>query len=178
MAIMAGTGTILKDDPELTVRMEEPFTTNPVRVILDARGRIPLTAKVLSDGKAETIVALTEKTPAARIEALRKHGIHIIPCPEKDKGIDLPFLMLRLAEHGIDSVLLEGGGTLNFTALRDGIVDKVYTFVAPKIIGGKEAPTPVEGEGYGEIGRALELTIINTSRFGDDLLIEAYLKKD
>lgn len=169
--IMVGIGTVLADDPRLTCRL--PGGRDPVRIIADSRLSIPPEAKVLKD--ANCIVAALERECAEKREK-RQHleamGICVLPVREKDGRLDLRDLMRKLGEKEIDSILLEGGGTLNEAALRCGIVDRVVSFIAPKIIGGKEAKTPVEGEGMDRMSEALCLKDLEISRIGEDLLVQ------
>ena len=125
--IMVGVGTILSDDPLLTTRLKNANGSDPIRIIVDSSGRIPLEAKVLNlKSKSGTIVATTEKADKAKIKALKEKGTKVIITPLKNNKVDLMFLMKTLGEQKIDSVLLEGGSELNYSALEEGIVDKVY----------------------------------------------------
>lgn len=175
-AIMVGIGTVLKDNPELTCRIENGV--NPVRVIVDSKGRIPIDTKVINIKDTScTIVATTNDIDIEKAKALEDRGVKII----KTQGnkVDLNELMVKLGEMKIDSILLEGGSTLNFSALEAGIVDKVQAFIAPKMIGGESAKTPVGGEGIKLINDAIYLDDIDIKRFGQDILIEGrILTKD
>jgi len=113
------------------------------RIIGDTEARIPLDAKVLNiSTKSKTIITTTEKASKQKLKLIEEKGAEIIVTPLKNNKVDLVYLIQKLGEIGIDSVLLEGGGTLNYSALEEGIVDKVITFIAPKIIGGATAKTP------------------------------------
>lgn len=178
-AIMAGIGTILADDPMLTTRLEGRSGKDPVRIIIDSSARIPLEAKVLNpDSKAGAIIAATAKADKQKIKALEAKGAEVIITPLKDNGVDLSFLMRELGKRKIDSVLLEGGGSLNYSALKSGIVDKVNSFIAPKIIGGENARTPVEGEGIAYMKDAIMLHKTEFYKFGDDIMVEGYIRKE
>jgi diaminohydroxyphosphoribosylaminopyrimidine deaminase/5-amino-6-(5-phosphoribosylamino)uracil reductase len=178
-AIMAGIGTILADDPMLTTRLEGKEGKDPVRIIIDSSARIPLEAKVLNlDSKAGTIIATTEKADKEKLAALKAKGAEVIVTPLKDNGVDLDFLMRELGRRKIDSVLLEGGGRVNYAALKSGIVDKVNVFIAPKLIGGENARTPVEGEGIGYMKDAIMLHKTEFHKFGDDIMVEGYIRKE
>lgn len=166
--IMVGIGTVLADDPQLTCRL--PDGRDPVRIIVDSHLSIPLDAKVLKDDNF--IIATTEKCDA---EKLMKLGDRVLVTKSQNGKVDLERLMELLGQRGIDSILLEGGGSLNEAALRAGIVDRVADFIAPKIIGGKDAKTPVEGEGFETMSQAIQLENIETSKIGDDLLIQGTL---
>lgn len=172
-AIMVGIGTVLADDPMLTTRLEDKEGADPIRVIIDSNGRIPLEAKVLNiDSEAKTIIAVTEKASKEKIKKIESKGAEVLIIPEKNNKVDLKYLMKELGERDIDSILLEGGSTLNYSALNEGIVDKVISFIAPKIIGGEKAKTPVGGEGREYMKDAIALENIKVSRFGEDVVIE------
>lgn len=172
-AIMVGIGTVLTDDPMLTTRLEDKEGADPIRVIVDSYGRIPLEAKVLNiDSEAKTIIAVTEKASKEKIKKIESKGAEVLIIPEKNNKVDLKHLMKELGERDIDSILLEGGSTLNYSALNEGIVDKVISFVAPKIIGGGKAKTPVGGEGREYMKDAIALENIKVSRFGEDVVIQ------
>ncbi|MCY6355239.1 bifunctional diaminohydroxyphosphoribosylaminopyrimidine deaminase/5-amino-6-(5-phosphoribosylamino)uracil reductase RibD [Clostridium sp. ZS2-4] len=176
-AIMVGIGTVLEDDPMLTTRLEDKEGADPIRVIVDSRGRIPLESKVLNiDSEVKTIIAVTEKASKEKIREIENKGAEVLIIPERNDKVDLKYLMKELGERDIDSILLEGGSTLNYSALNEGIVDKVISFIAPKIIGGEKAKTPVGGEGREYMKDAIALENIKVSRFGEDVVIEGSIK--
>lgn len=177
-AIMVGIGTLLADDPFLTTRLENREGVDPLRIIIDSSCKIPLEAKVLHlQSKAKTLIATTKKAKIEKIRALEKLGARVVITPLKEGRVDLDFLMDYLGKRGIDSVLIEGGASLNFSALEEGIVNKIMSFIAPKIIGGKSANTPVGGRGKPYMKDAFLLENINLISFGEDSMIEAYIKK-
>lgn len=186
MGIMAGIGTVLADDPMLNVRIEGG--KSPVRIICDSSLRIPLDCRICRTAKEyPTIVACAadvlrdevrldgsdgksaESNKRRELEAL---GIQVVRTSGCGGRVDLKELMEILGGQGIDSILLEGGGTLNDSALRAGIVREIQAFVAPKIFGGKEAKTPVAGIGAGIPDEAVPLTLGKISQIGEDLLLE------
>lgn len=177
-AIMVGVGTIITDDPLLTTRLQEGEGSDAIRIVVDTKGRTPLKARVLnSKSKAKTIIATSEVTDRNTICQFREKGADVLII-QQDKGkISIKELMKVLGEKGVDSVLLEGGGTLNYSALEEGVIDKVISFITPKIIGGRDAKTPVEGEGRHTIKQAINLTKPEIKRFNEDIMIEAYLNK-
>ena len=170
-AILVGVGTVLADNPSLTTRLVEG--KNPVRVIVDSNARTPLDSKVL-DKSARTIIATTSNAPSEKISALKNLGVEIIFAGGGER-VDLKILMQALAEREITSVLVEGGGTINFSLLSAGLVDKVLAFVAPKIIGGKNSLTAVEGAGFEKLSDAVTLKNITAQNFGEDILIGGYV---
>jgi diaminohydroxyphosphoribosylaminopyrimidine deaminase / 5-amino-6-(5-phosphoribosylamino)uracil reductase len=177
--IMVGIGTILADDPMLNTRLANCEGSDPHRIIVDSNARLPLEAKILNmKSNANTIIATTELADKERIKLLENKGAEIILTPLKNGKVDLNYLMKELGNMKIDSVLLEGGGSLNYSALEEGIIDKVYTFIAPKIIGGSEAKTPVEGKGKSYMKDAILLQDIEIHSFDNDIMIEGYLRKE
>ncbi|MDD4334825.1 MAG: bifunctional diaminohydroxyphosphoribosylaminopyrimidine deaminase/5-amino-6-(5-phosphoribosylamino)uracil reductase RibD [Desulfotomaculaceae bacterium] len=175
-AIMAGIGTILADDPALTTRLPDGGGRDPVRIILDSRASIPSDARVLTqESDAPTIIAVTAKAPPNKLEALRKNGVEALIVNEGPQ-VDLTELMRLLGERGITSILLEGGAMVHGSAFSARIVDKVAWFIAPKIIGGRDAPGPVGGMGADSPADAAVLERVKVGRLGADLLVEGYLK--
>lgn len=177
-AIMVGVGTLLADDPALTTRLPEGGR-DPVRIILDSQARTPLEAKVLNqDSPADTIIVVTNRAPEKKVVALEQAGVKVLAVPDKEGQIDLKCLMSILSQEGITGILLEGGSQINGAALAAGIVDKVISFVAPKLIGGETAPGPVGGPGVTTMDQALNLTSLKVEKIGEDILVEGYLEKN
>lgn len=175
-AIMVGINTVLKDNPMLTTRLEGKEGKDPVRIILDSKGRIPLNCNVVSNSLASgTIIVSTSSIDSNKEELLLAKGVRIIKADGCGGVVDLNKLMEELIRLEIDSVLLEGGGTLNSSAIKASIVDKVMFFIAPKIIGGKEAITPVEGEGTDLMCDSVGVKDISVVKFGDDVMLEGYI---
>ena len=171
MGIMAGIGTVLADDPMLNVRVEG--WKSPIRILCDSGLRIPLDGQIVkSAGKYRTIVAYadSENTEAKR-KRLHEMGVETICCPDENNQVDLKKLMKYLGEEGIDSILLEGGGTLNDSALRAGIVQEVQAFIAPKLFGGMNNKTPVEGTGVRFPSEAVKLKCTDICQIGEDIRI-------
>ena len=173
-AIMVGSGTVLADNPTLTTRLENFSGKNPARIIVDSLAKTPLDFNVVCDKKAETIFAMTENAPQEKISALKSRGVEIIFAGSGDK-VDLKILLEKLAEREITSVLVEGGGNLHFSMLEKNLVDKIFAFIAPKIIGGKNSKTAVEGAGFLELKNAVELKNLTTQKLGEDILICGYV---
>ena len=175
-AILCGIGTVLADNPVLNCRMKGG--KNPLRVICDSKLRIPLDCQLVKTAKEiPTIVAYadeTEKENAKKIAELEKTGVEVLRLPaDKEGSIDLGALMRTLGERKIDSVLIEGGGEINFSALSAGIVNKIYAFIAPKLFGGgSAAKSPVGGAGITSVEEAFTFKPAKIHQFEDDLLIE------
>ena len=173
-AIMVGIGTVLADDPLLTCRI--PGGKNPVRIICDSALKIPLDSKIVQTAKTvPTIVAASscnESFDNYKKEQLEAMGVTVVETELKNSKLDLEDLMQKLGEKGIDSILLEGGGTLNYSALEQGIVQKLQIYVGPKLFGGKESLSPVEGEGIKNISQAVGLKLLSATAIGEDVLLE------
>lgn len=173
--IMVGINTALKDNPSLTTRLPDGKGKNPVRIVVDSRGRLPLDSHLVTDGKAPTIVAVSGAASAGAVQDLRDAGVQVISVGSD--RVDLSKLLRKLAEMNICSILVEGGGQLNFSLLKDNLVDKVYAFIAPKLLGGADALTPVEGAGFAQLSQAVQLTDVTTQLVKGDVLITARVAK-
>ena len=174
-AVMVGVGTVVKDNPLLTVRLprfKEPL--HRLRVIVDSRLRCPEEAQVLSVEHSPTLIATTESAPQDKIARLRERGVEIAVLPADGGRVDLRALMAMLAQRGVTGVLCEGGGTLIAGLLANRLVDKVVFFYAPRIIGGQDAHTAVDGEGFPSIERSLRLDRVHWRRVGCDMMVQAY----
>ena len=176
-AVMVGIGTVLHDDPSLTTRLGPKKKGNdPVRIVVDSRGRIPLGCRAIDSGsKAGLILAATSAIDPEKEARLIEKGVRVVKADGENGRVDFSALMDALHALEIDSVLLEGGGGLNAGALRAGIVDKVMVFVAPKLVGGADAKTPVEGPGVRRMDDAVMLRDVRVRKFGDDILMEGYV---
>lgn len=169
-AIMAGVETVLKDDPMFNCRVSHP--SHPVRIICDSHLRIPLDSTIVKT--AEQIPACVAYVNGDKQKecALADRGVRLIRTKENQGRVDLLELMDVLGKEQIDSVLLEGGSTLNFSALRQGIVSKLQVYLAPKLLGGHKAKSPIGGEGILSMGQAFALSAPAIKRIGSDLLLE------
>ena len=174
--ILAGVGTVLADDPLLTCRMEGG--RDPVRIICDTQLRTPLTSRIVrTAGEAETILATCEKD-AERTAPYTAAGCRVWTLPARDGHVDLPALMDRLGAVEIDSVLLEGGGTLNWSMLEAGLVRRVQAYIAPKLLGGRDAKSPVEGQGAAAPDLGARLRDVTVTPLGEDFLLEGEVSED
>lgn len=173
MGIMVGIGTVLEDDPMLNVRLEGK--RSPVRIICDSHMRIPMESRICKTAEEyRTILACGEEKPenSEKKQRLIELGIEVVCCPDTQGRVDLKQLMKYLGGRGIDSILLEGGGTLNESALGQGIVQRVMVFVAPKLFGGEAARTPVAGMGVSLPSEAVPLKLSGIRQISGDLLLE------
>ena len=168
--IIAGIGTVLADDPRLNCRM--PGGRNPIRIICDSHLRIPENCQIVETAKEqETIVAYCQGKQE-KIESLKQKGIQLLQITESEDGsICLSELMQRLAERKVDSILLEGGGILNASMLKEHLVQRVYAFIAPKLVAGAEAKSPIEGKGIGRMQEAVCLHHIETTFYENDICV-------
>ncbi|MCR5507912.1 MAG: bifunctional diaminohydroxyphosphoribosylaminopyrimidine deaminase/5-amino-6-(5-phosphoribosylamino)uracil reductase RibD [Lachnospiraceae bacterium] len=174
MAIMAGIGTVIADDPMLNTRVDG--LRSPLRVICDSNLRIsPDSNIVKTASEYKTVVAYCsdEGSNASRLEAM---GVSLEKMPSKDGHIDMKALLKRLGELGTDSVIVEGGGTLNDSLLRDDLIDRAEVFVAPRMFGGSTAPTPVGGKGIADIKGAPGFELEKVTCHGADVHL-SYVKK-
>ncbi len=167
--IMAGVGTVAKDDPMLTCRLDGG--RNPVRIICDSKLRIPDGCKIMNTARQIKTIIATASDDEKRILDLKKRGVSIVRTKPLDGMVDLAGLMKELGGLGIDGILLEGGGTLNCGALKAGIVSHIQAYVAPKIFGGSRH-TPVGGEGVGFPKDAFMCKNMRHKFLGDDILLE------
>ncbi len=176
--ILVGIGTVLSDNPSLTCRLPGGGGRDPIRVVLDSRCRIPPDATLLTQkSSAPTIVAVAVGAPAERVEKIRDMGAEIIFLESGKEGIDLNSLMHELGSRGVTGLLVEGGSKIASSFFKEGLVDKVCWFIAPKVIGGKLAPGPVGGKGIASLNEAGKISLQKVERFGDDLYIEGYLNE-
>jgi diaminohydroxyphosphoribosylaminopyrimidine deaminase/5-amino-6-(5-phosphoribosylamino)uracil reductase len=176
-AIMVGIGTVLVDDPELTTRLEQGRGVDPVRVVLDSRLTISPEARMLNQSStAETLLVCGPSAPDEKRARLREKGACLIQMPLVADRIDLRALMKELGTRGVTSLLVEGGAEVAGEALKAGIVDKVYFFYAPKIMGGDGIPI-CGGKGPEKMSECLPLSRTTVSRAGEDILVTGYLNK-
>jgi len=175
-AIVVGAGTALADDPALTVRDPSYRGAQPLRVLTDATGRVPATGD-LFDGSAPTLVATSEEAPGDRRQEWRAAGAETLVLETDGAGVRLDALLEHLGKREVQAVLVEGGPTLAWSAIRDGLVDKVVVYLAPILIGGRDAPGILEGEGFAPIADAPSLDVLDVGPIGRDLRVEAYVHR-
>lgn len=175
-AIMVGIGTILRDDPELTARIngrsDRLAARQPLRVVVDSRLRLPLHARVTSVRGGATLVATTRRASRAKRKQLEARGIDVLTFPGRGGRVPLPALLSALAKRQITSLLLEGGSELNASALRAGLVDRVMLYVAPRLLGGRNAIGLIGGLSPARLGEAVALERLSIRKIGDDMLVQ------
>ena len=182
-AVMVGIGTVLADDPSLTVkeeicrerRVQRGEDEHPVRVIVDSRARIPLTAAILTKGTGKRIVAVSARASQKKTEQLKKIATVIVA---GEDTVDLARLLDELGNMGISRLMVEGGGTLIAGLINAGLVDEVYTFVGNMIIGGKDAPTLVDGAGFIQESEFTRLALTEARKIEKGILLHWMVKRD
>jgi diaminohydroxyphosphoribosylaminopyrimidine deaminase/5-amino-6-(5-phosphoribosylamino)uracil reductase len=169
--VMAGIGTVLADDPQLTARLPDGGLARrqPLRIVVDSAGRTPADAAVLR-GPGRTLVAVTDRASEARRRELESAGAEVLVLPSDVEWVDMLALLRELGRREKTSVLVEGGSTLLGSLFDCGLVDQVLAFVAPIIIGGQEAKPAVGGLGVGRLAQALHLRDVRLQRLGQDVL--------
>lgn len=175
--IMVGINTVIEDNPMLTARVDGG--KNPIRIVVDSSLKIDINANVVQDKSAKTIIATTDKADKDKILKLQAQDVDVIVV-DKDKNdkVDIEKLLDILGQQNICSILVEGGATLSGSFVAKKLVDKVYFFIAPKIVGGKEAKTPVAGTGILNLQEALALKDIQIEKLEEDILIIGRVDKD
>ncbi len=171
-AVMVGIGTVLADDPALTVRLDPPWPREPLRIVVDSGARLPLAARLIDSGTpARAVVAVADEAPAERLARLEARGVTVLSCKSRDGRVDPADLCARLFALDVTGVLLEGGSELNGAFIEAGLVDRVAIFIAPLLIGGATAPTAVGGHGR-LLSEAIRLQSLEARPVGPDWLIE------
>jgi 2,5-diamino-6-(ribosylamino)-4(3H)-pyrimidinone 5'-phosphate reductase len=175
-AVMVGIGTVLADDPSLTVKAEECRNNrlkrgadeHPVRIVVDSRGRIPLDASILRKGSGLRVIAVSRKAGPEKLEELRKLATVIVA---GENEVDLPQLVEELGAMGINRIIVEGGGTLIGGLIKAGLVDEIYAYIGNIIIGGKDAPTLADGEGFISESEFCQLTLLEARKIETGMLL-------
>ncbi|HXU87604.1 MAG TPA: bifunctional diaminohydroxyphosphoribosylaminopyrimidine deaminase/5-amino-6-(5-phosphoribosylamino)uracil reductase RibD [Methylomirabilota bacterium] len=172
-AIVVGITTVVRDDPALTVRLESPWPREPYRVVLDTHARTPPRARVITGATpSRALIAVGERAPAARVADLEAAGAAVLRCPTHAARVAVDAVLAQLFARDVRAVLLEGGGEVHAAFLDAGVVDRVTLYLAPLLLGGREAPGVVAGAG-GELKSAVRLGPLSARLVGPDLLIEA-----
>lgn len=173
-AILTGVNTIINDDPLLNTRNNSEHPSHPVRIILDPNGRTPIESRVLNTPEfGKPIIVVTENANEVALAQFKAKGIKIIYGRTIEQKIDLSFLLKELGESGIDSVMIEAGGSTNFECVRQNIINQLLIFISPQIIGGRNALTAFDGIGFDRISESRKLKNVSYNMIANDLLIEA-----
>lgn len=167
-AVLVGSNTVMVDDPRLTVHKIPHKGKQPTRVVVDSGARINLNARVFNE-EAKTIIAVSKKADSAKVREMMKKA-EVVVCGED--RVDLRSLLQYLWDRGIRALLLEGGGNLNWSMLKEDLVDEVRVAVAPVVVGGRDATTLVEGEGFDLIKEGVKLRLKKCYELGEDLVLE------
>ena len=170
-AVMIGINTVVKDNPQLTVRLAKG--RNPIKIILDSKLKILLSANVVKNEPNRLIIATTKKAPKAKIKKLQQSGVHVLVVNMKNERIDLVELMAELGKREVCSIMIEGGAELNAEAIKSGIVDKILIFISPKLIG--EGLAALGDLGINKIDKSIKIKKLDYRKIGKDILIEGYL---
>jgi len=177
-AIIAGVTTVLRDDPALTVRLGRPWPREPYRVILDTSARTSPSARVITAATpSRAVIAVGDTAPRPRVAALEAAGAEVLRCPTRDGRVAVDAVLAALFAREVRSVLLEGGGEVHASFLEAGLVDRVTLFVAPVLLGGREAPGVVGGAGR-ELKSAVRLGPISARLVGADVMLEADVARE
>jgi diaminohydroxyphosphoribosylaminopyrimidine deaminase/5-amino-6-(5-phosphoribosylamino)uracil reductase len=176
-AILVGIGTVMVDNPRLTTRLKSGKGRDPTRVILDSKLQIPLKAKALNQRtETDIIIATTARADGRRAQELRGQGVEVWVLPSEKGRVSLRRLLSQIAERGITTLLVEGGGEVAGSFLRQGLVDRVCYYLAPLLVGGDNAPGPLKGKGAAKLSGAWEIRGVSVTPLGPDLLVEGYVR--
>ncbi|MGP8331457.1 MAG: 2,5-diamino-6-(ribosylamino)-4(3H)-pyrimidinone 5'-phosphate reductase [Methanosarcinaceae archaeon] len=175
-AVMVGIGTVLADDPSLTVKSKERrakrkdsgYEDNPIRVVVDSKARTPIDADIFKKGEGTRVIAVSRSAPDEEVRALEDIAVVIVTGEDR---VNLPELVIQLKKMGINRLMVEGGAGLNFGMLLSGLVDEIYSFVGNLIIGGVSSPTLVDGAGFGE-DETIGLELVSCERMDKGVLLK------
>jgi 2,5-diamino-6-(ribosylamino)-4(3H)-pyrimidinone 5'-phosphate reductase len=173
-AIMVGIGTVLADDPRLTVhKVDAKPEDNPIRVVVDSKCRTPIAARITNKDAKTVIVGANEYKydflVSDRYEVLKKRNVNFFW--SGDKQVDLKSLMNYLHEEGVEKLMLEGGSTLNFSMIKSGLIDEIRICVAPMVVGGVNSKTFFDGDGFNTMDEAVGLDLVDSYELGKDLIL-------
>jgi diaminohydroxyphosphoribosylaminopyrimidine deaminase/5-amino-6-(5-phosphoribosylamino)uracil reductase len=178
-AILVGAGTAFRDDPSLTARHPDFPERRPLRVVVDGAGMVPHTHKVFTDGLAPTLIVTSESAPLERRDTWRAAGAEVLILAEPgSRRVALERLFAELGKREVQQVLVEGGPTLAYELVRLGLVDELVLFLAPILVGGRDAPSVLMGEGIASIADPHKVEVVEVSRVGDDIKVVADVHRD
>ena len=179
--ILVGVGTVISDNPRLTTRLEEKEGKDPIRIVLDSKLRTPLEANIINEeSESPTFIITTEEYDREKYTKLnKKNNLNIIVLPKDENGrIELHHLLKELYQEEITSILIEGGGKVNHSFLKSGLIDKVYCFIAPKLLGGNDGISSFNGPGVEKMNNAYELENIEYEMLDGNLLCKGEIRKE
>jgi len=175
-AIMIGIGTVLADNPSLTVKSEKRReerrkagkSANPLRIVVDSKAKTPVDAAILNKGEGKRLIAVSERAIVEDMEGLGEKA-EVLICGKEE--VDLKRLLFLLGLRGVSRLMVEGGATLNWSLISQGLVDEIYTYVGNLIIGGEDAPTLVDGDGFAVEGKMIKLELLNAEPMDEGVLL-------
>jgi diaminohydroxyphosphoribosylaminopyrimidine deaminase/5-amino-6-(5-phosphoribosylamino)uracil reductase len=172
-AVLVGAETVRVDDPQLTVRPKKKGRHNPARIIVAGKNTISISAKIFNNAHKERVIyASSASLSSTQKKKLQRIGVEVLLVKHKKEQVDLPSLMKKLGEMEITSIMIEGGSEVSGNALKEKLIDKIICFLAPKIIGGKNAPGPVGGQGIAKLKDFIQVKDMSVEKLGKDLVIE------
>ena len=174
--IVVGIDTVIADDPSLTTRISGQSGKNPIRIVLDTKARIPLTARMLSDGQAPVIVITTNEADPDKVRALEAKGATVLIVASKDGHVDIREAFAELGKQQISSLLIEGGAKTVSSVIREGLADELMTFIAPILIGGQGAPSAFGARGVSHLADAVTLEDVSIEPLDGNYLFRGYFK--
>ena len=171
--IMVGVNTVLADNPSLTSRLEVP-TQNPIRIICDSHLRTPMASGIVQTAKKVKTILATCSQDGDKIRSYQAKGLEIVQVPENHQGqVDLSILIPTLGQMGINSIYVEGGSQLHWSLIDGGWVNEIHTYIGNKIIGGRQALSPVGGQGFATMDQSITTRILSIEEFEEDILIKS-----
>ena len=173
-AILVGANTVLRDDPNLTTRLPEGGGRSPLRIVVDSRLRIPYEARIFAQESGSVLLATSDRARGDRLREFEKRGVPVVVLPAEHGRVGLRDLLRHLGRQDTISLLIEGGASMHGSAFDQGLVDKVVAFIAPRVIGGIEAPAAVGGRGVDALADARALRDVEVRRAGPDVVVSGY----
>ncbi len=170
-AVMIGINTVVKDNPQLTVRLVKG--RNPIKIVVDSNLKISINAKIVKNEPTKLILATSSKAPKSKIKQLKQKGVHVLVINARKRKIDLRELVRELGKRDVCSILIEGGAELNAEAIKSGIVDKVLFFISPRFIG--KGLAALGDLGITKVDKSIKIKRLDYKKIGKDILIEGYL---
>lgn len=177
-AILVGINTVMIDHPSLTTRLKDVNGHNPIKIIMDSTLKIDVNEPLFTSSEAKTIIVTSQKSNLEKKKALLLKGIGIIEIENDQPHLNIREMLLKLKQAGIYSILVEGGGTIHFSFIKERLFNRLYATVSPIIIGGEKAKTAVSGSGFDTLKEAAKLKFIDIHHYGKDLIIEAILDEE